>query len=1020
MNYNDIFSQRYNKLNAEQKKAVDTLFGPVMVVAGPGTGKTEVLAARIANILRSPEAAASANNILCLTYTEAGVIAMRKRLQEFIGPDAYKVTISTFHGFCNDIIQNNLDIFGKREVSPLSDLEKVEIMQEIIDGFSTDNPLFSASGYYEISRLSHLFQTMKQENWTVEGVLVSIKEYEESLPGRSEFQYKRAYKGANAGDINPNKMKQELQKLHVLRSAVQEFSVFEEKMMKRGLYDYADMILWVIQKWKEFPELLAESQERYQFILVDEFQDTNGAQKEVLSLLSSYWDEPNVFIVGDDDQSIFRFQGANLRNIMSFYDDYKDSIQFCVLDKNYRSSQKILDTASSLIEVNQERLIHELPGMTKDLKASHPEVKDLEKGVELHIYQNITQEEVGVLSHIEILLSEGVEASNIAVLYKQHRQSENMIKLCEQRKIDVQVKETINILDERFIQNIVKILEYFRCEKEKPFSGDHLLFHILSFPFFQIPAFELAKLFAFYSRNRREKSWMSIRELFHDDEAFDELQLPHAQDLLAIIKLLELTSSEIHEFSLLEWIERLFSSLSILPFALKHEKSTFMLRLLSTFFQYIKNQCAQKSSSSLEDILKNFENMQNHGITIPLTKSSFSPKGVHFITTHSSKGLEFDYVFIIGCSAKAWDKKQGSRFQYFYPDTLTRSNAGDDKEEMRRLFYTALTRAKRQVFLSYSKENAAGKGEEESQFIAEICSRADIESIDQEVSDEKVSEFYEGLLTVAPESNSRIDHNYIDEILQNYSLSSTDINKYLRCPVAFYYENILRVPSAMNEYMAFGNAMHYALEHFFIDSKRAEKILGLEILLEHFQKGLFMNKEHFTEELYARRKEYGAVLLKEYFEKYSPSWNTFVVIEYSVTGNMGNIGLKGRFDMVQFLEPGKVSIIDYKTGKCTPAKLRGPSPKDENGGDYWRQMVFYKILLDSDGKNQWHTQSVILDFLEKNASGEFERKEVVISQEDESLVREQIKNTHAKIMNHEFSFGCNKEECFWCEFEKNL
>src|ERR1700741_4316595 len=195
------FAEEYNKLNEQQRQAVDTIEGPVMVIAGPGTGKTQILASRIGKILLETDV--FPQNILCLTYTDAGVVAMRKRLLQFIGPDAYKVNIYTFHAFCHEVIQENLFLFEKTVLDPVSDLEKIEFFKELIDSFPKNHPLKRYRGdvYFEINNLQSLFSNMKREGWTPAFINQKINEYIPDLPNRDEFIYKRKHKEFQAGDL---------------------------------------------------------------------------------------------------------------------------------------------------------------------------------------------------------------------------------------------------------------------------------------------------------------------------------------------------------------------------------------------------------------------------------------------------------------------------------------------------------------------------------------------------------------------------------------------------------------------------------------------------------------------------------------------------------------------------------------------------------------------------------------------------------------------------------------------------
>ncbi|MFI5186421.1 MAG: UvrD-helicase domain-containing protein, partial [Chitinophagales bacterium] len=312
------FREEYNRLNEKQRLAVDTVEGPVLVIAGPGTGKTQILASRIGKILLETDA--YPQNILCLSYTDAGVVAMRKRLIHFIGPDAYKVNIFTFHAFCNEVIQENLSLFEKTALDPISELERIELFKELIDSFPKNHPLKRYRGdvYFEIHNLEKLFSVMKQEGWSPAFINQKIDEHLDDLPNRDEFIYKRKYKEFNIGDLKKDKIEEEKEKMEKLRAAVNEFDHFQQLMKRRNRYDFDDMINWVIKAFEENKNLLANYQERFLYILVDEYQDTSGTQNKIIELLINYWEKPNVFVVGDDDQSIYRFQGANVENMLAF------------------------------------------------------------------------------------------------------------------------------------------------------------------------------------------------------------------------------------------------------------------------------------------------------------------------------------------------------------------------------------------------------------------------------------------------------------------------------------------------------------------------------------------------------------------------------------------------------------------------------------------------------------------------------------------------------------------------------
>ena len=278
-----------------------------------------------------------AENVLCLTYTDAGVVAMRKRLLSIIGSDAYKVNIYTFHAFCNDVIQENLSLFEKTSMDAISDLERIELFKQLIDRFPKNHPLKRYRGdvYFEITNLQNLFSNMKREGWTPAYINQRIDAYIADLPLRDTFIAKRASKSFKKGDLRTDKIEEEKEKMEKLRAAVNEFDNFQQLMRNRNRYDFDDMINWVIKAFEENNRLLISYQEKFLYILVDEYQDTSGTQNKLVQLLINYWDKPNVFVVGDDDQSIFRFQGANVENMLHYQKQYEQDLVTIVLENNY-------------------------------------------------------------------------------------------------------------------------------------------------------------------------------------------------------------------------------------------------------------------------------------------------------------------------------------------------------------------------------------------------------------------------------------------------------------------------------------------------------------------------------------------------------------------------------------------------------------------------------------------------------------------------------------------------------------
>ncbi|MEZ4933535.1 MAG: ATP-dependent helicase [Saprospiraceae bacterium] len=540
--YNEAFQQELERLNPAQREAVEQIEGPVLVIAGPGTGKTHILASRIGRILMATDT--QPHNILCLTFTDAGVQAMRKRLLQLIGPEAHRVHVYTFHSFCNNIIQSNLERFGRRDLEPLSDLERVDIIRRIIDELPHRHILKQIRGdaYFYEGHLDGLFQTMKKENWSADFIIKKIEEYLADLPNREEFIYKRKQGEFKKGDLKKAKIEEEEHRMEKLRQAVKLFSRYKELMQEMRRYDYSDMILWVLDAFEKHPALLRQYQEQYLYFLVDEYQDTNGAQNEVLNKLVEYWDNPNVFIVGDDDQSIYEFQGARLKNITEFYAKYQQDIKLVILEDNYRSSQNILDTSRSLIGQNKIRAINTIKslGLEKILNAKNIAVAKSAILPEVVEYPDRLHEEVDIVGQLEKLIAEKFPMDEVAIIFSKHRQSERLVELLGKKNIPYATRRSVNILDLPLIQNLRLLLEYFNAEFHKAYSGEHLLFRIMHFDFFKIIPHDLAKFSTALAKQNNNKESFYWRDKLKDSSFLKKCDLENTESFLHFSAFIEM------------------------------------------------------------------------------------------------------------------------------------------------------------------------------------------------------------------------------------------------------------------------------------------------------------------------------------------------------------------------------------------------------------------------------------------------------------------------------------------------
>ncbi|MFQ5446160.1 MAG: ATP-dependent helicase [Saprospiraceae bacterium] len=1053
--YNETFAQEFARLNEAQRRAVEHIEGPVLVVAGPGTGKTHILAARIGQILLKTDA--QPHNILCLTFTDAGVKAMRQRLLTLIGPEAHKVHIFTFHSFCNNIIRDNLEFFGRRDLEPLSDLERVEVIRKMLDELPLSHPLKKgrADIYFYESHLQSLFRHMKMENWTVAFVEEKIDEYLDDLPNREEFVYKVNRGEMRKGSPKTALIQDEQAKMERLRSAAALFPLYETKLAALRRYDYEDMILWVLRAFRERPSLLRYYQEQYLYFLVDEYQDTNGAQNEVLRRLVEYWEQPNVFIVGDDDQSIYEFQGARLKNITDFFVKYAQSLETVVLKDNYRSTQLILNTAGALIRENKLRLAAQLSslGIDKKLTARHTDFAKVTLHPTITEYPNRLHEEVAIVRALEQMQNEEIPLGEVAVIYAKHRQVNRLMELLEKKGIPYRTRRPVNVLDLPLIQNLRSVLAYLQAESVRPYSGEYLLFRLLHFHFFGVLPRDLARLAIHLMPNAGagKHFW---RDAIADRAFLKKCKLKNPAAVGRLSKFLEAMLGEYVHCSVPAFIERVINRSGMLARLVSREKgggpqpglsAHQSLQALYTFMEFVKKEAARNPRLTLTRLLEIFENMDANRLPIallqpPSAEAPFSTgrQAVNLVTAHSSKGLEFRRVFMLDCVKDHWEPaKRGGKYQFSFPDTLTLSGSTDEMEARRRLFYVAMTRAKEALHISFAAQNDDGKELLHTAFVDEILSAAKLELRREAMSDAVIAEAQMALLIESKPAAEPHDSEAVQAILEHFSLSVSSLNKYLRCPLSFYYENVLRVPVMASEAANFGFAIHGALqrgfeqmllnkEHLFPPPEEFVRLFKVEM---ERMRGLFSAKE------FERRLTLGRQLLQDYYRHHVSQWRREVQVEKSFKRvEVNGVPLTGTIDRIDYSgglpesEPGPaekgmvqsnsdlVHIVDYKTGSHNAARLRRPSANNPHGGTYWRQLVFYKILFENWRLHPFRVTTAEISYLQPDAKGQYPRKVIRFEPRDTEFMKDLIADTYAKIMRQEFYKGCGEPNCPWCTF----
>jgi len=990
LGYNSLmktkFQERYEMLNTEQKRAVDAIDGPVMVVAGPGTGKTQILTLRIANIIDKTDT--EPENILALTFTESGVHAMRKRLVEMIGSSAYRVGIYTFHSFSNDVIQNNPEefprIIGARAIT---DVDQIAIIEDIITQTELKNLKPFGDSFYYVRTILQKISDLKREGVTP----YEFKKLVEKEQIRFEQDDEKFHtKGKYAGKMKSAYADQE-KKIQKNRELAHVYQVYQEQLAARKMYDFNDMIVEVLHALRANQDLLLRLQEKHQYILVDEHQDTNNAQNKILELLANFHDNPNLFVVGDEKQSIYRFQGASIENFFYFKHLYPKA-ELITLKQNYRSTQTILDSAHSL-----------LPGESL-LEAN---TKFESKPISVATLENSSQELVWLSEKIQSLISEGVPAHEIAVLYRNNYHAFPVIDILTKKGIASVIESDQNLFEDKDIIQFLEILEAIQYVDQ-----NETLVKILFSNVFSLNTLVSARLVRAASQKRKKL----LIELMSDEKAlsgegFSEKEYgPFFELGNNILTWKKFAENE----NLIETLEHIMRESGYLQHLLASPNGTAKIETLGILFDEARSFILTNEKAKLFDFLKYIARLKEHNISIKKKAGRIKEGMVRLMTAHRSKGLEFDYVFIIGVNDGVWGNQLKRELLPLIPEVYTlfetvemeglQEVSGDLMEE-RRVFYVALTRARKHITLSYTLQREDGKEILPSQFIGEIKQ----ELISFEETENFVHAWPEKqLILFEPKIKASLSEDeykeqmkvFVKEKLLSQGLSVSALNNYLKSPWLFFFRNLLRIPSAMNKSLVFGNAVHGALQIFF-NNARGEKYESLDFLLGAFRKSL--EDQDYAEKDFEYLLKKGEHVLTVWYQEYQGTWNLYTQTEFRI--NAVSIAedseeelpyLTGVLDKIEFVDSSRarVVVVDYKTGKPkTEGEIRGTT---KNGsGDYYRQLVFYKLLLKYFQGGKMHMESAVLEFVEPNDKGVLKRYEFEISDEEV----EELENTIRKVVS---------------------
>jgi DNA helicase-2/ATP-dependent DNA helicase PcrA len=1060
------FEKTYKRLNAAQREAVDQIDGPVLVIAGPGTGKTQLLSARVAHILRETDTLAQ--NILCLTFTESGASNMRERLTGFIGQDAYDAGISTYHAFGGDLIRRFPEYFGQTRLQePVDQLGKRELVAEIVEQMSYLNPLKQTRHHLgdlmstisevkralltseDLTAIAHensvfidsagrqiaeifsdfvamrgkleklvpyfvqtleVLQSFAQKPSTnpqfgslaaiaadqLEAALVRAEELGKATPLTG---WKNSWLAKNADNKFILNGELENKRMSALAEVLKQY---QNALEQRGLYDFDDMIIRSISALEQNNDLRYTLHEQYQYLLLDEFQDTNAAQLKLVQLLTDNpvnEGRPNVLAVGDDDQAIYAFQGAQYSNMLDFYKLY-DDVKVINLTENYRSHAHILETAHNVAQQIDARLHHSFDSMSKVLTAANSELTNAT--IERHEFISEIAEYDWIASEIESLIKGGVEASEIAVLAPRHKYLEPLVPYLNSRNVAVHYEKRENILETPVVKQLATMSKLLVALKQGNTQLESSLWpEVLSFPFWGIPTSAIWKLSWEVNDDRENLTWTKAlleNTTLHQVALFflslaNKVETNTLEDMLDfLIGAKPVSTNELDAPEVTSPLKHYYSGKEVQQ--TNPELFYETLSHLTVLRQKLRDhQASANEVLKLADLL-HFIELYELADERMINTSPYNQnvEAVQLMTVYKAKGLEFKHVFLPRCHDDVWgESSRGSSNKISLPTNLAPiRHAGANQDERLRLFFVAITRAKIGLYLSSFQTSYSGKQTKRLKYLDEQA-QADgtfkTLALPQSAQTPRVNS-EESIAIESLETNWQHTHRegiataQLDDLLQSriskYILSPTHLNAFVDLqycgPTQFFFNTILRFPQGPTADGQFGNAIHETLEWVQYQLNEHGVIPEEPKTLEYFAKQ--MKAKRLNEEETSRLLERGYNALKAYLNAKKNTFKVGEVAEHNFRNEgvfVDEVHLGGKIDRMEIDTANKtIVVVDYKTGKSyekwsSELKLH----------KYKQQLYCYKLLIEGSHTYKGYTVTKgRLDFVEPDPNGKINSLEL--------------------------------------------
>jgi len=951
-------------LSAAQREAVLHGDGPLLIIAGAGTGKTTVLTRRIAHLIASKRC--RPEQILALTFTEKAALEMAERVDQLI-PYGYAETwISTFHAFGDRILREAALEAGLRpDFRVLSRPEQIIFLRERVFALPLERfrPLGDPTRH-----LDHLLG------------FVSRAKDEDISPG----EYRTWAEAQAAGVAGGAAEAQDLAARHLELAAFYE--AYQRLLAEAGVADFGDQIHRTLVLLRERPAVLAEIRERYRYVLVDEFQDTNHAQLELVRLLAG--DAANITVVGDDDQAIYRWRGAASANLLSFREMYPAARQV-VLTENHRSSQPILDTAARLISYNNPYRLEVIAGVDKRLRSQRPEGL----GVRHEHFDTASSEADFVAEALGERLQRGYRYRELAVLVRSNDDADPVLRALNVKGIPHRFSGSRGLYAREEVRELVSFLRVLASP-----SDSVSLFHLAASESYAVPAADLLRLNE-YAR-RKSRPLLDVMRGLPQNQELASVSGSARAAVERLLGALEAAAADVPRRRTGEVLYRHLQSSGVLARLAREASARNESRVknIARFFEVVRAYGELSEHDRVPSFVEHLELLRDAGDDPAVAEADPDEDAVQVVTVHKAKGLEFGVVLLVGC-AEGKFPVQRRRDPFDLPAELVKHPlaAGDAQlQEERRLFYVAMTRARDELLLTSAADYGTARSRKVSRFVVEALDlpspspaprrpRA-LEALER---DAPAAEPLPGVESpLAPEATLRLSFGQIDD--------------YETCPLKYRYVHVLRVPLMTHHRVVYGNAVHKAVQQLF-RARREGHPFSEQELVDAFRAAWvsegFLSREHEEQRL-----EKGEQALRRFYreEQSRPLNPTGVEQEFSFWLERTRVG--GRYDLV-VEQDGRVSILDFKTGQVDDPKAARKRAHES------LQLDIYALAhLRTRGRlPDW----VELRFLETGLSGG-----KAPTPEEAARTEQRIRDVAERLRRNEFPATPSYMACGECAFRE--